>query len=1233
MQKRTSRPEHTPIVVVLITMDRHIASVVARAAEQLAPELPGLDLRFHAATSFVDPWAAEACRKDIAEGDIIFANMLFMDEHIQAVLPALQARHEHCDAMICAMSASEVMKTTRMGEFRMNGSSKKGMSILKKLRGKSTNGAKQGGKGQLAMLRLMPKLMSFIPGKAQDMRAYFLTLSYWLSGSTDNISDMLRLFIDRYADGPRRGLRGTLKPQPPRQYPEVGVYHPGLPSRLSESAVELPEPAQVRGRVGVLVMRSYLLAGDTRHYDQVIAKLEARGLAVVCAFASGLDNRPAIEKFFMDKGRPTVDAVVSLTGFSLVGGPAFNDAKAAEEMLATLDVPYITAQPLEFQSIEQWKRSASGLTPIESTIMVAIPEIDGATGAIVYGGRSEASSTQMVGIDDRIDRLTGRVERLVQLRATAASERNVAIVLFNFPPNGGATGTAAYLSVFESLHRTLIAMAEQGYDVEVPATVDELRERVLGGNASRYGTDANVLATVSADDHVRRTPYLDEIEAAWGPAPGKQLSNGSSLFILGARFGRVVVGIQPTFGYEGDPMRLLFESSFAPTHAFAAFYRYLDEDFGAHSVLHFGTHGALEFMPGKQVGLSRDCWPDRLLGNLPNIYLYASNNPSEGALARRRSAATLVSYLTPPVTRSGLYRDLETLRASLDRLRSLAPGEAEAIEMVPHVQAQAVALELATAEPAWSGPEAPQLVVLARELLQLEQTLIPCGLHVVGEAMPAAARVDYLTAIAESDLEGPLPAATIEALVADRSPKAALVAGGLRPTKELIARCEVLARVNLNLAEDHELPALMRALDGRFIRPAPGGDLLRNPEVLPTGRNLHGFDPFGLPSAFAVRDGVRQAQLLIDKHMGSGNAMPRSVALVLWGSDNLKSGGAPIGQALALLGARPRLDSYGKLCGAELIPLEQLGRPRIDVMMTLSGIFRDLLPLQTKLLAEAALLAARADEPVEHNFVRAHALAYQREHGCDLETAALRVFGNAESAYGANVNQMVESGNWEDEDELGDVFAQRKGFAYRANGSVAPQAELLKSVLGQVELAYQNLESVELGVTTIDHYFDTLGGIARAAGGTRGQGAAALPVYIGDQTGKQEQVRTLREQVAMETRTRTLNPKWTEEMLRHGAEGVRQIEAQVTNTLGWSATTSQVDPWVYREMTKTFLLDEKMRDRLAELNPKASVKLANRLLEASERRYWEPDEEMLAALESAGDLLEDRLEGAVPCVA
>jgi magnesium chelatase subunit H len=325
------------------------------------------------------------------------------------------------------------------------------------------------------------------------------------------------------------------------------------------------------------------------------------------------------------------------------------------------------------------------------------------------------------------------------------------------------------------------------------------------------------------------------------------------------------------------------------------------------------------------------------------------------------------------------------------------------------------------------------------------------------------------------------------------------------------------------------------------------------------------------------------------------------------------------------MGAEPRLDSYGRMSGARLLPLETLGRPRIDVLATLSGIFRDLLPLQTKLLAEAALLAAQADEPVEMNFIRKHALAFMAEHGGPIEEAALRVFGNADGAYGANVNSLVGNGAWTDEDELADAYLKRKGFAYGVDGAPKRHDKVLAHALARVEVTYQNLDSIEVGVTTVDHYFDTLGGVSRAV--RRARGGTATAVYIGDQTRGEGTIRTISEQVALETRTRALNPKWYESLLSHGYEGVREIEAHVTNTLGWSATTGEVQPWVYEKLSEVFVLDPEMRERLAKLNPTASAKIANRLIEAHERNYWVPNDEMREALQRAGEELEDRLEG------
>ena len=1170
--------------ISIITLDSHNARPCERALSNLVRDFKGLEVSIFAAAEWGEnPSALAEAKAAIEKSDIIIVNLLFLEDHIKPILPLLKGRRDDCDAMIGVVCDAELVKLTRMGSLDMQAPESGALALLKKLRGSSKPSSETGEK-KMRMLRRLPKILKYIPGKAQDLRAWFLVMQYWLGGTDENIEAMLRFLISRYSHVD--SWQGVAA-EPPREYPNVGVYHPSLKGRISEDLGDLPQVKNPIATIGLLLMRSYVLSGDTAHYDKVIRGFEERNIRIIPAFAGGLDGRPAIEKYFSDGAGSSIDTLVSLTGFSLVGGPAYNDTQAAVETLSKLNVPYISAHPLEFQTLSQWENSSTGLGPIETTMLVALPELDGATSPTVFAGRQgdeeprvdaliarDVKTKAMVPYNERVDALIARAVKTAELRRSEVFERKIAIVLFGFPPNAGAVGTAAYLEVFESLFNTLTAMKDAGYQIELPKSSAELREEVLAGNAQVYGQEANVESQVSADWIVKNTPWLPELEEQWGSAPGRIQSDGSSVFILGKTFGNVFVGVQPTFGYEGDPMRLLFEKGFAPTHAFSAFYQWLKLSFNANAVLHFGMHGALEFMPGKQTGLNGKDWPDRLIGDLPNIYLYACNNPSEASLAKRRSNATIITHLTPPLTSGGLYKGLLELKDSLVRWREMDSSNhlRKELELLINEQAEAVDLGDQKIEELWV------------RLLETEDALIPEGLHVVGRSLTNEQVEKYLNA-----------------------------SGSVTP--------ESRDRLAKNLKLNSEIPAIINALDAKYIPPVPGGDLVRSSEIVPTGRNIHAFDPFRMPTAFACKQGSEQAQMLLDKYEG----VPKSLALVLWGSDNIKSDGTQIAQALALIGAKPRFDSFGRLCGADLIELSQLGRPRIDVVMTLSGIFRDLLPLQTRMLAEASFKAASANEDLNMNYIRANALDYMKNTGADLETASLRIFSNAEGAYGSNVNQLVDSSSFDDEDELADAYEARKSFAYGISGKPQKNQKLLQTALSKVELAYQNLESVELGVTSVDHYFDTLGGISRAV--KRARGGEDIEVFISDHTKGSGKIRTLSDQVSLETRSRSLNPKFYEALLEHGAEGVRQLEAHVTNTLGWSATTGKVEPWIYQRISETFVLDDEMRNRLADLNPTASSRMANRLLEANERSYWSPDAETIEALQSAADSLEDRMEG------
>jgi magnesium chelatase subunit H len=1245
---RRARGSRSGVPFTVVTLDNHLVGALHRANERLGREGIDLDLRIHVAADWDAPSERERMDQDLEESPLVLVSQLFLQDHVDAVTPLLDAHADRHAARVCLMCHGDLTNRTLMGRFEPGAKKKwSPAGLMRRLRGRGKDGG-DSGERQLRSLKRAGRILRFIPGSAQDVRVYLMALQAWLTGSDDNLTALLRTVALRYA--PDSFPDHEVGPLPTLQdYPESGLYHPDLAGNgITDSTKGLPGPKRPRGTVGLLIMRSYVLAGNTAHYDAVIRALEARGLAVRAAFAAGLDTRPVLDRWFRkDDGSADIDALVSLSGFSLVGGPAWHDAERAREALASLDVPFVVAQPLEFQTVEAWEGDDRGLTPLETALMVSMPELDGAISPMVFGGRGGSASSgtpDAVPVQERIEHLAERLDRWITVRSTPRDDRKLAVVLFNFPPTAGNAGTAAYLDVFPSLFALMKRLADSGYDVDVPESAEALREMLVGEGARVMGTRARVHVRVPTDDHVSRETHLEEIEAAWGPAPGRHLSDGANILVLGAQFGNLFVGLQPGMGYEGDPMRLLFEKGFAPTHAFSGFYRWIREDFGAHAMVHFGTHGAAEFMPGKQVGLGPGCWPDRLLGDTPNLYLYAANNPSEGTLAKRRGNATLLSYLTPSLARAGLYKDLLALREELDRWSAQTGRGNRDDALLETIRARAEAMELDLPE---GEPEPGHLVQSLREqLLELEYALIPTGLHVLGHAPGPDARCELLAAAAEAgfpeaeilpfdDLRGAaLPPSrdalepavrAIEAGDTQQGEKQLAKAGLAAPDAHALAL--VLEDLRGRLLANPELDAVVHALDGRWIAPAPGGDVIRNPAVLPTGRNTYGFDPWRVPTAAAQREGQLQAERLLERLRKENGSWPETVALALWGTDNMKRDGAPLAQALALIGAEARFDTYGRLSGAQLIPLEELGRPRVDVLVTASGVFRDLLPLQLRLLADAAWLAASADEDPEQNAVRRHALAQQEALGCTLEEASRRVFSNADGAYGANVNQTVETGAWTDGDELAEVFVRRKGFAYGRDGRAAPAHDLFQMALGKVDAAYQNLDSVELGVSDVDQYVDALGGVTKAASRASGKD---VPAYIGDETRGAGVVRSLQEQVSLESRTRTLNPRWYEAMLAHGYQGVREVEARVTTTLGWSATAEAVSPWVYQGIGETYVLDPEMRKRLAELNPDAAVRMAGRLLEACDRGFWTPDEETMAALQDAADELEDRLEGIDP---
>lgn len=1254
------------------------ADLALNLAAQRVRERHKVDLQvaFHIASELDRPEAVEKLRADAADADLLFVVHQFNDDQIALIRSLIHQHANRYQAVICVMSAPSLVRETRLGKFNLAKKSEgkapwySPLRMIKAVK-ESFKGddapddepkqATPPGRTMMTMLKNAGKIMKFIPGTAQDIHSYMMAIQYWLNASSENLEQFLLFLLSRYTDQ----YKGKFKAKAPVEYPEVGIYHPKL-GRIVESLKEYRASVPFNpnaGTIGVLMLRSYLLSGNHTHYDRFIEEIENRGMNALPVYAFGLDGRPAVEKFFLNHGKSAVDAVVSLTGFSLVGGPAYNDAAAAEKLLKALDVPYACAPSLEFQTTEEWEQDSQGLNRLQATLMVAIPELDGATDPIIFAGKTK-DSRMIAPIECRVEKLAGRMQRKVMLRRTPAGHRKIAVVLFNFPPSQGNTGTAAFLDVWVSLHRLLERMRRTGYDVgHLPGTPDELRDLIIKGNGPQYGQPANVCDFYSKRSYEEHVPEYKEIERAWGPSPGDKNTFDHDFLIMGHEFGNVGVFVQPGFGFEDDPMRLLFSTDATPNHGFAAFYAYLRHTWKADSVLHFGTHGALEFMPGKQVGLTCSCWPDRLIGDMPNIYAYCANNPSEGLIAKRRGYATLVSYLSPPIEAAGLYKEFVALKETMDGYRN-EPSRSAAY--VPAIVEKAKLLKLLAEDFIETDFTSDTFQKLYRDLLELEYSLIPTGLHVMDNGADeremletlriladfpnAERRLASLTALVRQRFGGKRhdTHASLEAFsqqieierqakqfVADaimemngkRSPKAgatllAKTTGASREDYE--AHFEFLYDIGEKLRDNRELDALLHALDGGFIAPVSGGDLVRSPEVLPTGRNLHAIDPYRMPTYAATREGQADVGRLLDRYRAEHGALPESVALVLWGTDNLKSGGVGIAQALWLLGAKAVADEMGRIGGIELVPLEQLGRPRIDVVLTLSGIFRDILPQQMRLLDKAVRMAAKADEPAEMNFVRAHVVE-QMATGVSFDEASMRIFSNAPGSYGANVNHLVDSSNWEDDGEIAQTFLARKGFAYVENGDFIESRHGYERALQTVSLTFQNVDSTEMNITDIDHYFEYLGGVTNAVKQLREDGQQPT-VMLADSTGSEAKIRTLDETVRLEARTKLLNPKWYEGMLKHGYGGVHQIEQHVSNTFGWSATCKAVDDWVYDGVAQTYVLDERMRERLQKLNPASLSKLTRRLLEANGRGLWKTDDQTLEQLRDAYAQMEDALE-------
>ncbi|RCJ29263.1 magnesium chelatase subunit H [Nostoc minutum NIES-26] len=1303
------------IKVVYVVLESQYQSALSQAVRTINSNNPNLAIEIsgYLIEELRDPENYEEFKRDMESANIFIASLIFIEDLAQKVVTAVEPHRDRLDVAVVFPSMPEVMRLNKMGSFSLAqlGQSKSAIAqFMRKRKEKSGAGFQD---GMLKLLRTLPQVLKFLPmDKAQDARNFMLSFQYWLGGSPDNLENFLLMLADKYVfKGVEKNV-ASVAYQAPVVYPDLGIWHPLAPSMFEDVreylnwytarkdiSKELKDP--LAPCVGLVLQRTHLVTGDDAHYVAMVQELEALGARVLPVFAGGLDFSKPVDAYFYEPNTNTalVDAVISLTGFALVGGPARQDHPKAIESLKRLNRPYMVALPLVFQTTEEWMDSDLGLHPIQVALQIAIPELDGAIEPIILSGR-DGTTGKAIALRDRIEAVAQRALKWANLRRKPKLNKKVAITVFSFPPDKGNVGTAAYLDVFGSIYEVMKALKNNGYDVpELPESAEALMQEVIHDAQAQYSSpELNIAYKMSVPEYEALTPYSQRLEENWGPPPGHLNSDGQNLLIYGKQFGNVFIGVQPTFGYEGDPMRLLFSRSASPHHGFAAYYTYLEQVWQADAVLHFGTHGSLEFMPGKQMGMSGECYPDNLIGSIPNLYYYAANNPSEATIAKRRGYAETISYLTPPAENAGLYKGLKELSeliASYQTLKDTGRG-------IPIVNTIMDKCRMVNLDKDINLPESDAKDMTAeerdnivgsvyRKLMEIESRLLPCGLHIIGKPPSAEEAVATLVNIASLDrqeeeilslpriianslgrnidqiyqnsdkgiledvqLLQDITLATREAVGAlvkeqtDAEGRVSLVSrlnffnmGKKEPWVEALHKAgypkvdgtalkplfEYLEFCLQQVCADNELGALLQGLEGEYILPGPGGDPIRNPDVLPTGKNIHALDPQSIPTTAAVQS----AKIVVDRLLArnkaeNGGKWPETIACVLWGTDNIKTYGESLAQIMWMVGVRPVPDTLGRVNKLELISLEELGRPRIDVVINCSGVFRDLFINQMNLLDQGVKMAAEADEPIEMNFVRKHALQQAEEMGINLRQAATRVFSNASGSYSSNINLAVENSTWDSEAELQEMYLNRKSFSFNSDnpGMMDESRQIFESTLKTADATFQNLDSSEISLTDVSHYFDS--DPTKLVASLRGDGKTPAS-YIADTTTANAQVRTLSETVRLDARTKLLNPKWYEGMLSHGYEGVRELSKRLVNTMGWSATAGAVDNWIYEDTNETFIKDEAMRQRLMNLNPHSFRKVVSTLLEVNGRGYWETSESNLDLLRELYQEVEDRIEG------
>ncbi len=1106
---------------------------------------------------------------------------------------------------------------------------------------------------------------------------------YIMYGGTRNFEALLA-FLARL-----RGMEG-FSPAPPQKVVTEAIYHPDMAGSPELNEYLQKKVKKGKPTLGLWFYQTHWLNGNLDFIDAIIHEIEARGANVIPVFHQrfkdselhNLDARQVAERFFKEGAKSRIDVLINPVFFSLkMAGSLYHG------LLEGLDVPVLQAM-VSLGDFKSWKESQQGLTFLDVSYNAAQPEMDGNLITVPVATREILENDPITGaqiiryvpIPERVRKFVDLALNWARLRHIPNREKRIAIIFHHYPPRDDRIGCAAGLDSFSSVKELLSEMKEQGYTVrETFQSGDDLAKRLLSGlTPDTRWFEADMLsqkaeASLSLDTykeyfHALTPKVKSEMETAWGKPPGNHMCHLGNLYLPGFLNGNIFITIQPSRGNIEKIKEQYHDPHLPPPHSYIGHYHWIRHVFKADAVIHVGKHGTLEWLPGKSLGLSQDCYPDIAISDLPNIYPYIINDPSEGTQAKRRSYACIIDHLTPAYTNADLYDELAQIEHLLQEYAHATeedPAKAETMRpmILDAVKKANLHDDLAI------DPEIPPsdfhgfIQRLHSYLLELSDTMIADGLHILGKRPEGPKLVEFLVQLTRlENLNVPsLRAVCIRALghspekVRDNLKKEPADSHFLS-SRQIIKKAHKLAlavvkelqrqdfnpdfvpeiiKKYLSHSQDEaqevlsyicdrlvptlentkqEISSCLRALSGRFVPPGPSGSPTRGQaHILPTGRNFYSVDPLKIPSPAAWKQGVEMGKALIQRYLKEKGKYPASIGIVVYGGPTMRTRGEDVAEILWLMGVRPKWHQGSwRVTNLEVIPLERLGRPRLDVVVRVSGFFRDAFPNLMELLDKAACMVAALKEAPSDNILRKNVLQDLTQHmkqGISQEEAwrlsTLRVFGCPPGTYGAGVAELVESKQWKSRNDLAEAYIHYSSHAYGKGVRGEKKAETFKRLLSRMELTVKNEDSREYDMMSCTDYFNYYGGLIAAAEREMGH----LPEsYMGDSADPEvPQIRSTKEEAMHILRARLVNPKWLKGMMEHGYKGAGEISHVMDIVFGWDATAGVVEEWMYQKLAHTYCLDRKLREWMKRVNPAALYNITDKLLEAISRGMWNAD--------------------------